>query len=128
MLKPSEEWFKQAQYDLNTAEALFQAERYIYVVFMCHLAVEKALKGLYTRKFEKEPPKVHDLIFLTAKIGLDLPEDKKAFLKRINELSVPTRYPETLDRLLREYDTKRTKDVLLQAKELVEWLVQRLEK
>ena len=120
MLKPSEEWFKQAQYDLDTAEALFQHLCGLYVPFSCG-------EALY-RKFEKEPPKVHDLIFLTAKIGLDLPEDKKAFLKRVNELSVPTRYPETLDRLLREYDTKRTKDVLLQAKELVEWLVQRLEK
>ena len=30
------EWFRQAEYDMKTAEAMFKARRYIYVVFMCH--------------------------------------------------------------------------------------------
>lgn len=46
-LKPSEEWFTQAKYDLETAEAMFKTRRYIYTVFMCHLSIEKALKGVY---------------------------------------------------------------------------------
>lgn len=40
------EWFEQAEYDLDTAQALRRAKRYVYAVFMCHLSVEKALKGL----------------------------------------------------------------------------------
>lgn len=41
MAKQLEEWFKQAAYDLKTAEIMFENKRYIYVVFMCHLAIEK---------------------------------------------------------------------------------------
>jgi HEPN domain-containing protein len=52
--KQSEEWFKQADYDLETAETLLKTGRYIYAVFMCHLSIEKALKGLYAQKFEQD--------------------------------------------------------------------------
>jgi len=34
-------WIDTANYDLKTAEAMLKSRRYIYVVFMCHLAVEK---------------------------------------------------------------------------------------
>lgn len=39
-LKSPEEWFIQASYDLDTAEAMFKTERYMYTVFMCHLSIE----------------------------------------------------------------------------------------
>jgi len=48
--KPPEEWAKQTEYDLKTAKAMFKTRRYIYAVFMCHLSIEKALKGLYVKK------------------------------------------------------------------------------
>jgi HEPN domain-containing protein len=62
-IKPPEEWFKQASYDLKTAGALFKTGRYVYTVFMCHLCIEKALKGLYTRNLLQTPPKTHNLIY-----------------------------------------------------------------
>jgi CRISPR-associated endoribonuclease Cas6 len=37
---------EQAEYDFKTAEALFRSRRFMYVVFMCHLCIEKALKGM----------------------------------------------------------------------------------
>ncbi len=39
------EWFLQSDYDLGTAEDMFRSGRYIYCFFMCHLSLEKALKG-----------------------------------------------------------------------------------
>lgn len=36
---------------MKTAEAMFNSKRYLYAVFMCHLAIEKALKGIYTLTF-----------------------------------------------------------------------------
>ena len=39
------EWLCQAEYDLETAKSLYRSRRYIYTVFMCHLAIEKALKA-----------------------------------------------------------------------------------
>ena len=39
-------WVKSSEYDIRTAEALFRSGRYVYVIFMCHLAVEKILKAV----------------------------------------------------------------------------------
>ena len=40
-------WKDIAQYDLDTAQAMFDAGRWLYVVFMCQQAIEKLCKGLY---------------------------------------------------------------------------------
>lgn len=120
------EWFNQAEYDLDTAKAMFDAGRYIYTVFMCHLSIEKALKGLYARKFKKNPPKIHDLIYLVKKIALPVPSPHQDFLKILNELSVPARYPDELERLLKQYRKERTENLLNQTKELLLWLREKL--
>jgi len=39
-------WVKTSNYDLQTADAMYKAARYLYVVFMCHLAIEKMLKAI----------------------------------------------------------------------------------
>jgi HEPN domain-containing protein len=36
---------EKADYDLDTAKAMLQTERYLYVGFMAHQAIEKALKA-----------------------------------------------------------------------------------
>jgi len=120
--KQSEEWFKQADYDLETAETLLKTGRYIYAVFMCHLSIEKALKGLYAKKFKQDPTKTHDLSFLTKRINLELPKLHQDFLEDLNDLSVPTRYPDELENLLRQYRKGRVERVLSQTKELLLWL------
>ena len=125
-LKSPKEWFNQAKYDLETAEAMFKTGRYIYTVFMCHLSIEKALKGLYAKQFKKDPPKTHDLIYLCKMVNLSLPEKIEVFLDELNDLSVPTRYPDQLKKLLKQYKKDRTKKVLNQTKELLLWLKRNL--
>lgn len=124
--KPPEEWFKQAEYDLETSEAMFLVGRYIYTVFMCHLSIEKALKGLYAKKFQKDPPKIHNLNYLAEKIELDISQDFQDFIDKLNNLSVPTRYPDELDRLLKDYKQDATKAVLGNSKGLLLCLKQKL--
>jgi HEPN domain-containing protein len=63
------EWLKQADYDMDTADAMYNSGRYFYAVFMCHLSIEKALKGLYYFVLQDIPPKTHNLIFLLSKIA-----------------------------------------------------------
>lgn len=120
--KPSDEWLLQAEYDYKTAAAMFKAGRYIYAVFMCHLSIEKALKGLYAERLKKNPPKIHDLVFLSEKINLAIPAELNDFIDELNDLSVPTRYPDELKRLLKEYNKGRTGKTLKQTKELLSWL------
>lgn len=70
MDKKSREWLKQADYDMDTAEFMFNGCRFFYTVFMCHLSVEKAMKGLYQKRLKQTPPKTHNLIHLVNKTGI----------------------------------------------------------
>lgn len=89
---------------------------------MCHLSIEKALKGLYVKKFEKDPPKIHNLIYLVEKIGIQIPDDFYDFVFVLNRVSVPTRYPDNLKRILREFDKDMTKEIFVKSKEVLECL------
>ncbi len=57
---------------MKTAEAMFETKRYIYVIFMCHLSLEKAFKAFYLKRLGSLPPKVHNLLYLIEKIGVSL--------------------------------------------------------
>jgi len=61
MKKTSANWLLSSQYDLRTAGTLLINKRYIYVVFMCHLALEKTLKAVLSEKFKGLPPYTHNL-------------------------------------------------------------------
>jgi HEPN domain-containing protein len=122
MAKPTEEWLTQANYDMDTADYMFRGGRYMYAVFMCHLSLEKALKGRYAEKLGKEPPKTHNLLYLLEKMKLTLPEALFDFISTLNRVSVPTRYPDDLQRILKDYDKKKTKEVLDQSKQVLQWL------
>ena len=126
MGKSPKEWLKQADYDIKTAEIMFDNKRYFYAVFMCHLSIEKALKGLYTQKLNKTPPKTHNLIFLVDKIKLELSEDLYEFIFTLNGVSVPTRYPDELQKLQKDYNTVKTRVLLEKSKEALKWLKARL--
>jgi HEPN domain-containing protein len=126
--KSPEEWVKQADYDLVTAKAMFKTGRYIYTVFMCHLSIEKALKGLYAQKFKDNPPKIHNLVYLCKKIGLNLPNGLIKFVTELNQVSIPTRYPDELKILLKEYNKQRSSNLIKSTEETLKWLKEKLEK
>ncbi|MBI2434355.1 MAG: HEPN domain-containing protein [Candidatus Hydrogenedentes bacterium] len=126
MAESPREWFIQAEYDLDTARAMFDSGRNVYAVYMCHLSMEKALKGLYQEKYEKIPPKTHDLRYLLEKIGLRPSETQEKFLIRLNSAGVTTRYPEELSKLFKIYPEDIVRDYLASTKELVAWAAQQL--
>ncbi|MEK7274837.1 MAG: HEPN domain-containing protein, partial [Candidatus Desantisbacteria bacterium] len=86
-----EEWLRQAEYDIQTAEAMLQTKRYIYTVFMCHLAIEKTFKARYTKRLNKIPPKTHEFIYFVKNLNLDLPEDISEFIGTLSEAHIVTR-------------------------------------
>lgn len=122
------EWFKQSDYDLTTAEAMFKTRRYIYAVFMCHLSIEKALKGLYWQSLNKQPPKIHDLINLLTQIGIEPPKELKEFMGHLTEMSIITRYPDILSKLQKVFTQTTTKKILNQTKETLKWVRRQLNK
>jgi HEPN domain-containing protein len=57
MRKDTENWIKMADYDLETAGHMLATGRYLYVVFMCHLSLEKMLKAHVTEVTQAIPPR-----------------------------------------------------------------------
>lgn len=96
MDKKTGQWLEQSDYDMDTAEYMLKGGRYFYALFMCHLSIEKALKGLFWEKLKEVPPKTHNLITLLNKLNTKPPEEEGKFIVRINTASVLTRYPEDL--------------------------------
>lgn len=126
MAKDQKEWFKQADYDMGAAQTMFDGKRYIYTIFMCHLSIEKALKGLYFKKLGEHAPKTHNLLYLADEIGLRFPETMVEFVMTLNRQSVVTRYPEDLQRIGKIYNKKNTKAALEQSAEVLRWLREKL--
>lgn len=122
MSRTVEEWIKQAYYDMDTAEFMLGGGRYFYAVFMCHLSLEKALKGLYLERLKKEPPKTHNLVYLLNSADIKVPEDKGKFIVKLNEASIATRYPENLETLQRDYTESVVRDIIVNAREVLQWI------
>ena len=120
------EWLKQADYDMETADLMFNGGRYFYAVFMCHLSVEKALKGLYHKTLGEVPPKTHNLIYLLDRIG-DAPEEElQKFITRLNTASVTTRYPDDLAKIQADFTAEVTKGMIAQSKDVLQWIKKQL--
>ena len=119
MTTDSDEWFRQAQYDIGTAESLIAAERYPPVIFFCHLALEKALKALYIEKYNDIPEKTHSLVLLIDLLGLDPPPHLLDSLIVINRLGITGRYPHNLEKVLEQYTKGQTQKLVNETQEIL---------
>ena len=82
------------------------------------------LKAHVTEATQDVPAKSHDLIYLIKKSGLILPQAHLEFIGKINNASIPTRYPEDLARMLKQYPEQVVRDYLRQTEEALQWLKQ----
>lgn len=128
--KPSVEWLKQSEYDMGTAVDMFKSARYIYTIFMCHLSIEKALKSIFTKAYQDNPPRTHGLIYLVSKIkekvDFQIPENYFNMIQQLDKVSIPVRYPESLSELSKNYSKENTYTLLINSKELLQWMKQAL--
>jgi len=122
--KKYEEWFLQSDYDLDTAFNMLEAGRNIYCIFMCHLSLEKALKGLYTKRLNQVPPKLHDLMYFIDKVGLDPEKTHKDFILWLNRMAIITRYTDDLRNMIKMFPYEQTNSIYLQTKTLQQWITQ----
>ena len=115
-------WVKSSDYDIKTAGYMLKTGRYIYVLFKCHLSVEKLLKALYEAALKKIPPRTHNLVYLSNAASLKVPEKHLETLESLNDLCIVTRYPEDIDELVRAYKKNKAGEYLKRTKELLKWL------
>lgn len=115
MDKQVQDWRKQAEKDLDTAEYLFEGKRYKEASFFSQQTVEKCLKAVIIKKTGKLF-KIHDLVKLGQLAKLDPP-----FMKYCEELTtvyIDARYPDTGES---EYSKEETKSDIEKAKSVLQW-------
>ncbi len=122
MSEKHDEWLKQADYDMDTADAMFASGRYLYAVFMCHLSIEKSLKGLHSKELREVPPKTHNLLYLIKKIENKPSQDLLKFITKLNTASVATRYPDDLSKIQAAYTKEITKEMIEKSKDVLQWV------
>ena len=124
--KDPEEWIAQAEYDLKAAKSNLKNNYRFFAVFLCHLTIEKALKGLYFKTLDQVPPKTHNLLYLLNKTNVDAPDEILDFLTKIQEAHLATRYPEEFKKLQRRYNREITANILKQTEDTFKWIKKKL--
>jgi len=120
--KTTSNWIHSAKYDIETARHMFKTGRYIYVIFLCHLSIEKMLKAIVAQSQERHPPYTHDLYELITLARLEIPPEHRAVVAQLNELSIATRYPEDFEQLVKHYPKPVAEQFLKQSKAFLRWL------
>jgi len=116
-------WINLSDYDLETAEAMLQTKRYLYVGFMCHQVVEKIFKACYAKLIENTPPFTHDLEYIALKSGFYevLSAKQQDFISELNPLNIEARYSEYKEEILKKLTPAKCAKLLEQTKELQQW-------
>jgi len=117
-----ERWTEQARYDLETARAMLESGRYLYVVFCCQQAIEKALKAVIVRKTGESPPRLHNLLRLAEMAGLAMEPEREEFVGELSGYYIQTRYPEEIESLGQSLNSKTAEETIRRTEEVAQWL------
>ena len=124
-MKPTtREWLEIAAEDLDTAQAMCDGGRYLYAGFEAQQAAEKALKAVI-QEAVRVPPKIHNLVTLAARAGLD----DKEVAERLAALSpyyLATRYPEERMAIGQRTTAEVARSLIETGREVLAWAGRRL--
>lgn len=118
-------WFESAEYDLQTARAMLETRRLLYVGFMCHQAVEKALKGIFVmRKPKEDLPYIHKLMRLANLSGIseEMSEEQLSLLDLLSPLNIEARYPLHKSKLMASLTADRCEMMIKETEALYQWI------
>jgi HEPN domain-containing protein len=121
-------WIELSDYDYETAEAMLQSGRYLYVGFMCHQTIEKILKAYFSSKNQEPVPFTHSLSYIAKKANIydEFTDENKDFLDMLEPLNIEARYPSQKERLMKSLSNAKCKELLKFTKELQLWIKKKL--
>jgi HEPN domain-containing protein len=126
-MKPETQlWLEDADYDLESAKAMLESKRYFFVVFMCHLTIEKLLKAVIVERLGIQPPKIHGLIALATRTTLTVPVKHRKLVNELDDMGVITRYPDGRRAIAASLTDKRVSGFYKRTIEFAKWLKQEL--
>jgi len=122
-----EYWLDFAQNDLETAEALLKAGRWLYVIVMCQQAIEKLVKGLYLLYINDNVPRIHNIRDLVNrfedKLPVSVPPDKYALFDALTKFYVNDRYPEYISKVSTLTKEPEASATMTKTREAFAWLL-----
>lgn len=121
-------WIEMSDYYFDTAMAMFETKRYLYVGFMCHQVIEKILKAYWSKVLEEPPLKIHTPSRLAekTKIDQDMSEEQSNLIDALEPLNIEARYPSHKERLLKTLTAEYCRILIKQTDILRLWIKNRL--
>lgn len=121
-----EAWLERVRYDFDTAKAMYQTGRYLYVVFLSQQAIEKALKASIEAT-GKDVPFEHNLrkLLNTANLTKEVPEEWWPNIDFLTQYYLNARYKEDIAALNKKITQKAAGEFIDFAKEMIEWCIQK---
>ena len=98
----SRQWVERAEYDLDTADAMF--------------------KAVIVQRRSQLPPRIHRLARLAEVAGAPVNDKQVDFLRELSAYYIPTRYPEEVADIALEVKEDKARNVLDRSKEFMQWL------
>lgn len=116
-------WMELADYDMETARAMQNSGRFLYVGFMCQQTIEKALKAVIA-KDSVQPPRTHHLIKLASDAALfeEMSEQQQDLLFLLNPLNVEARYQSYKDAVAAGLNEAKCAELIGETEVLLCWI------
>lgn len=120
-------WLERVDYDLKTADAMLEAGRYIYTVFMCQQSLEKAVKAFISNTGNEVLP-IHNLRRLAEYAGLiyQLNDEQLFKLDFLSQYYISARYKEDINELSKGISKEFASDIINFTKETINWITQKI--
>jgi HEPN domain-containing protein len=121
-----EYWLDIAEYDMKTARSLHKSARYLYTVFLCQQATEKILKANYLKRFSKEAPFSHNLVYLESLMELGISDKQLELISELTAYYIEARYPSYKEKLTALIGKDKSSSILDRTEALFKWLKSKL--
>ncbi len=121
-------WLDHVHEDISAAECLFQGGHWLYVAFLCHQAIEKALKAYYSATHDDDPRYTHSHAKLLEDCGLvdEISPEHLRFLNLMVPMYIKARYPEQKVAAARTLNKEACEHIIKTTKQLTQWIEERL--
>lgn len=123
-----QKWLAIVEQDLKVAELNHANGYWLYSAFLCHQALEKALKAYWVGTHDDDPPFTHSHTRLLNGCGLidELTDEQLRFVTLIEPMYIEARYPEQKLDAAKMLNKDASQYILQKTKELIAWIQEKL--
>lgn len=80
------------------------------------------LKGIIAKTTGEMPPRIHNLMQLVKRAGLEPDEEQSLLMRELSQYYIQSRYPQEIETVLPFAGAEVSRDTLERTEKIVEWL------